>query len=53
MYGTAGSEAKFWLRPEVTPAFSAGFDARALRRLAEVIAARRTEIEKVWNDHFG
>ena len=29
-----GGEAKFWLSPDVTVAYSAGIDARTLRRLA-------------------
>jgi len=48
-----GGEAKFWLRPEVELAFSVGLDARTLRRLAEVTAARRAEIERAWHEHFG
>lgn len=49
----AGAEAKFWLAPEVTLAASTGFDARSLRRLAEMVAARREEIERAWHEHFG
>jgi hypothetical protein len=48
-----GAEAKFWLAPEVALAASAGFDARTLRRLAGIVAARRAEIEEAWHDHFG
>lgn len=48
-----GGEAKFWLRPDVTLARSAGFDARTLRRLAQVIEARRDQIERGWHEHFG
>ena len=48
----AGAEAKFWLAPEVSLAHSQGFDARTLRRLAEIIRARRSEIERAWHDHF-
>ena len=50
--GAAG-EAKFWLRPEVTLARSAGLDARTLRRLAQVVEARREQIEGAWNEYFG
>lgn len=48
-----GGEAKFWMRPEVTVARSAGLDARTLRRLAQVVEARRDEIERAWDEHFG
>lgn len=49
----AGTEAKFWLRPEVEVAANAGVDARALRLLSAVIEERRAEIERAWNEHFG
>ena len=48
----AGAEAKFWLAPQVSAAHSTGFDARTLRRLAEIIRARQPEIERAWHDHF-
>ncbi len=48
-----GGEAKFWVDPEVTVAFSTGLDARALRRLAMIVANRRRQIEEAWHDHFG
>ena len=48
-----GGEAKFWLRPEVTVARSAGLDARTLRGLARLVEQRRDEIERAWHDHFG
>jgi len=47
-----GGEAKFWLRPQVSVARSAGLDARNLRRLADVVAARGDEIERAWDEHF-
>ena len=47
-----GGEAKFWLRPEVSVATSAGLDARHLRRLLRVAEARRDEIERAWHEHF-
>ena len=49
----AGTEAKFWLRPEVEVAANAGFDARTLRLLSVVVEARRDEIERAWDDYFG
>ncbi len=48
----AGAEAKFWLRPFVSVADSAGFDARALREAARIVAARQDEIERAWDEHF-
>ena len=47
-----GAEAKFWLDP-VSPARSAGFDARTLRQLAGLVAEHRDEIERAWHEHFG
>jgi hypothetical protein len=41
-----GGEAEFWMRTEVTVARSAGLDARTLRRPAQVVEARRDEIER-------
>lgn len=46
-----GGEAKFWVRP-VELDRSAGFDARVLRQLAQVVADRAAEIEVAWHDHF-
>ena len=45
--------AKFWLYPEVRIARSAGFTRRQLSELAQLVALRRAEIERAWNDHFG
>ena len=50
--GGAG-EAKFWLKPHVQVAGSEGLDARLLRELAGVVAARTDLIEEAWNEHFG
>jgi len=49
----AGGEAKVWLRPEVSIAHSAGLTARDLRLLTEVVAKRRDDIERAWNEYFG
>lgn len=48
-----GAEAKFWLRPEVAVARSAGFDARTLRWLSLVVEGHREVIEGAWNGRFG
>jgi hypothetical protein len=50
----AGSsrDAKFWLYPEVQPAYNRGFDGRTITRLVKIVAARRTEIAEAWHEHF-
>ena len=48
-----GCEAKFWLSPDVTVAYSAGMDARTLRRLAVVVGDNKQLIERAWHDYFG
>ncbi len=47
------AEAKFWLYPEVLPAYNYGLSARDLRLISEIVAERRQEIEDAWNAHFG
>jgi hypothetical protein len=48
----AGAEAKLWLEPTLSVARSTGFDARTLRQITAMVAARRDEIERAWHDHF-
>lgn len=48
-----GAEARLRLRPEVSVADSAGFDARTLRRVMEIVEAHRAMIERAWDEHFG
>ncbi|MDR3428102.1 DUF4160 domain-containing protein [Silvimonas sp.] len=48
----AGGDAKFWLFPEVEMAYNCGFDARTIKRLQDVVASRRSEIEEAWNEYF-
>ena len=45
--------AKVWLSPNVVLAESAGFNAKDLRVLLEMARARRADIERAWNEHFG
>ncbi len=45
-----GIDAKFWLWPEVTPAYNDGFNARVLRGLAETIEPNRDEIARAWDE---
>jgi hypothetical protein len=48
-----GSEAKFWLRPQVRLANNDGFDARTLRELATEVQDKQTMIEERWHEYFG
>ncbi len=47
------AEAKFWLGQSVALADSYGFNRSELAELTRVIEARRNEIERAWNEHFG
>ena len=47
-----GSEAKFWLYPQVSVAYNDGFSAKTLRELLVLIEANREEIEKAWHEFF-
>ena len=46
------SEAKLWLRPDVTVAYNDGYDARTLRRLVAMTEANRERIEGAWDEFF-
>ena len=48
----AGSEAKFWLSPEVALARNHGFDARTVRVLLAVVEENRKLLEDAWHDYF-
>lgn len=48
----AGSEAKFWLEPEVQLARNDGFDARTLKKLAIMVAENQTQIKRAWYEYF-
>jgi hypothetical protein len=48
----AGSEAKFWLSPEVQLARNDGFDARMLRRITLMVVNHREVLEEAWHEHF-
>ena len=47
-----GTEAKFWLKPDVHVAYNDGYDARTLRELLEVVEVNVGRIERVWNEFF-
>ena len=46
------AEAKFWLRPSILLAYNDGYDARTMRDLAELIAWRREQVERAWDEFF-
>lgn len=46
------ADAKFWLQPEVNVTYNKGFNARELAALSSVVAERREEIERAWDEHF-
>jgi len=48
-----GSEAKFWINPDVRLAYNEGFNAEDLRELAALVEANRRRIEEAWNGFFG
>jgi hypothetical protein len=48
----AGAEAKVWVRP-LRVARSSGFSSRDLRRIIDMVAFRRDDIERAWREHFG
>ena len=47
-----GAEAKFWVTPEVKAARSHGFNARTLRKLADIVTQNKTLIEDRWHEYF-
>ena len=47
------SEAKFWVRPDISVAESRGFDRRTLAALVRVVRENRELIEGQWHEHFG
>jgi hypothetical protein len=44
--------AKFWLKPDVSVASSAGFKSRALREISAIVGHNVNLIERTWDDHF-
>lgn len=48
----AGSEAKFWLTPDVLLARNAGFDAKTLSKINRLVAAHQDQLERAWHVHF-
>lgn len=48
----AGSEAKFWLTPDVQLARNDGFDAKTLRKITAMVSHHRDQLERAWHDYF-
>jgi len=48
----AGSEAKFWMRPDVQLAQNDGFDAKTLRKITAMTIRHRDQLESAWHDYF-
>jgi len=49
----AGSEAKFWLEPDILLESSSGFDARTLRKLTGIVEQHQDLIKETWHEYFG
>ena len=49
----AGSEAKFWLEPDILLNSSSGFDARTLHKLTVIVEQHQDLIKEVWHEYFG
>lgn len=45
-------EAKFWLEPDISLAFSSGLTKRELTTLEKVVTQRREELLHAWNSYF-
>ena len=45
-------EAKFWLQPDVSLAYSDGFDAPTVNRLQKLVEHNRDDLERAWHDYF-
>lgn len=50
---SADGKAKLWLYPEVKIVSSAGFNRKELTDIVAIVASRRDEIERAWNEYFG
>jgi hypothetical protein len=48
----ADGEAKFWVSPKVTLAYSSGVSKVQLRQMADIIQEYRDEIRAAWKKHF-
>ncbi len=49
----ADAEAKIWVMPDVRVADSVGYSRREQADLVRVVEARRDDIVRAWNEHFG
>jgi len=48
----ADAEAKFWLTPLVQLARNDGFNAKALKELAEIVGVHKSLFMEAWNEYF-
>lgn len=48
-----GTDAKFWLLPEVIVAYNDGFNAKTMRELVEIIENHKSTIARAWDEFFG
>lgn len=49
---TSDGEAKFWLKPEIALATSAGLSEHVVNRALKLVTDRQQEIRDAWNKHF-
>ena len=48
-----GGEAKLWVEPEVSIAYSKGLSPRDLRDISNAATTRAEEIKDAWHGYFG
>jgi hypothetical protein len=48
----AGARAKVWLQPDVSIAWSKGYDRREQTAIIRIVRQRRAEIENAWTEFF-
>lgn len=46
------SEAKYWLKPEISEEYSYGFKVKERKAIKKLILERRAEIIKKWYEYF-
>ncbi|WP_404418518.1 DUF4160 domain-containing protein [Marinospirillum sp.] len=48
----AGCEAKIWLQPEIQIARNEGFDAKALKKILELVQQHQEALKEAWYEYF-
>ena len=48
----AGCEAKIWLQPEIQIARNEGFDAKALKKILELVQQYQDVLKGAWYEYF-